>query len=201
MIVAMLPGASEQEIEAAIGHLIGLGFDVHRETGLERTVLACLGMPAGLGPREAHAIEDLNGVASVHRITLPYRLSARRGSGTGTRGLAVVEEPPAGCLVRAPGMSLEELLIEADRRLASQSPGETVTLCEAATRTSLDIASLVQLKEMTHLAVFADVRGLARRLRAPLARAAAAAGADGIIMQNAVEWAPELSALGKERQE
>jgi hypothetical protein len=192
MIVAMLPGASEKEIEAAIGHLIGLGFDVHRETGLERTVLACLGMPAGLGPREAYAIEDLEGVASVHRITLPYKLSARGGGEKVARRLEVVEQPPAGCLVRAAGVSLEELLIEADRRLAA---GETVALCEAATRTGLDVALLVQLKQMTHLAVFADVRDLARRLRLPLARAAVAAGTDGIVMQNAAEWADELAVL------
>ncbi|HEY7855307.1 MAG TPA: hypothetical protein VIC32_02605 [Terriglobales bacterium] len=192
MIVAMLPGASEKEIEAAIGHLIGLGFDIHRETGLERTVLACLGMPAVLGPRDAYAIEDLEGVASVHRITLPYKLSAR-GVGERAAGrLAVVEEPPADCLARAAGMSLEELLMEADRRLER---GETVTLCETAARSSLDIGALVQLRQMTRLAVFADVRGLARRLRGALARAAAAAGADGIIMQDAAEWSEELSGL------
>jgi len=86
VIVAMLPEAGEAEIHGAIAALLDLGFEVHRETGTERTVLACLGQLAdalrvGFDPAEIGA---LPGVAAVHRISAPYRLAARGQRPEGT---------------------------------------------------------------------------------------------------------------------
>lgn len=86
MIVAMAPGAAEEEIQAVIAHLVELGFDVHRETGAERTVLACLGAGDAVRARlDPDAIAALPGVASALRISAPYKLAARAFRPQGTQ--------------------------------------------------------------------------------------------------------------------
>ncbi|MGH9392648.1 MAG: 3-deoxy-7-phosphoheptulonate synthase, partial [Terriglobales bacterium] len=77
----MRPGAAELEIQGVIARLIDLGFDVHRETGAERTVLACLGVRAGF---DAASISALAGVDAVHRISAPYKLAAQAFRPQGT---------------------------------------------------------------------------------------------------------------------
>lgn len=87
MIVAMQPDASEEQIQAVIERLIGLGFDIHRETGVERTVLACIGVQSDFDPRD---IDVLPGVEEAHRISSPYKLAQRAFRPAGT----VVEAGP-----------------------------------------------------------------------------------------------------------
>ncbi|MGH9520736.1 MAG: hypothetical protein ACRD2D_13845, partial [Terriglobales bacterium] len=86
MIVAMAPGAREEEIQAVIAHLVELGFDVHRETGAERTVLACLGAGDAVRARlDPDTIAAMPGVADALRISAPYKLAARAFRREGTR--------------------------------------------------------------------------------------------------------------------
>lgn len=75
-----------------------------------------------------------------------------------------------------------------------------VVLCErgirtfgTATRNTFDVAAIPVLKEETHLPVFADPShaGGRRSLVAPLACAAVAAGADGLLVE--VHPEPELA--------
>ena len=42
MIIAMQPGASEEQITNVIGRLVEKGFEVHRSTGAQQTVLGDL---------------------------------------------------------------------------------------------------------------------------------------------------------------
>ena len=81
MIVVMQSGASEEQIQAVIDRLVALGFDIHRSTGVECTVLGCVGVKAGFDHR---TIELLDGVAEVHRITSPYKLVGRKFRPEGT---------------------------------------------------------------------------------------------------------------------
>jgi 3-deoxy-7-phosphoheptulonate synthase len=90
--------------------------------------------------------------------------------------------------------TVEELLMAADYVL--KEGNEAVLLCERgirtfenATRFTLDLSAVPWLKLHTHLPVIVDPSHAAgdRRLVAPLSRAAAAAGADGLI----VEVAPD----------
>jgi len=81
MIVVMQSGASEEQIQAVINRLVALGFDIHRSTGVECTVLGCVGVKAGFDHR---TIELLDGVAEVHRITSPYKLVGRKFRPEGT---------------------------------------------------------------------------------------------------------------------
>ncbi len=74
MIVVMRPGAPETEIEAAVGKLVACGFDVHRSTGAERTVLGAVGVAADFDPAE---LQLLAGVEQVLRVSSPYKLVSR----------------------------------------------------------------------------------------------------------------------------
>ncbi len=82
MIVAMQPGASEEQIQDVIAHLVQLGFEVHRSTGARQTVLGAVGARADFDIRD---IEVLAGVQEVHRISAPYKLAARSFRPEGTR--------------------------------------------------------------------------------------------------------------------
>jgi 3-deoxy-7-phosphoheptulonate synthase len=93
-------------------------------------------------------------------------------------------------LKRGMSASIEELLYAAEYILAAGN-GQVV-LCErgirtfeTATRNTLDISAVPVLKARTHLPVVVDPSHAAgvRWLVAPLARAAAAVGADGLIVE------------------
>jgi 3-deoxy-7-phosphoheptulonate synthase len=93
-------------------------------------------------------------------------------------------------LKRGTASSIEELLMAAEYIV--REGNSQVMLCERgirtfekATRFTLDIGAVPVLKEETHLPVVVDPSHAAGRrdLVAPLARAAVAAGADGIIVE------------------
>jgi 3-deoxy-7-phosphoheptulonate synthase len=93
-------------------------------------------------------------------------------------------------LKRGLSSSLDELLMAADYVL--KEGNEAVMLCErgirtfeTATRFTLDLGAIPWLKLHTHLPVIVDPSHAAgdRRLVGPLSRAAAAVGADGIIVE------------------
>lgn len=96
----------------------------------------------------------------------------------------------ATLIKRGLAASLDELLMAAEYVLAQGNPN--VMLCErgirtfeTSTRFTLDIAAVPVLKERTHLPVVVDPSHAAGRrdLVLPLSMAAAAAGADGIIVE------------------
>jgi 3-deoxy-7-phosphoheptulonate synthase len=93
-------------------------------------------------------------------------------------------------LKRGLSSSLDELLMAADYILKEGM--DRVMLCErgirtfeTATRFTLDLSAVPWLKLHTHLPVIVDPSHASgdRRLVEPLARAAAAVGADGIIVE------------------
>ena len=101
-------------------------------------------------------------------------------------------------LKRGLSATLEELLMAAEYVLKEGNPN--VLLCERGIRTfetayryTLDLTAVPVLKELTHLPVIVDPSHAAgrRSLVTPLSLAAAAAGADGIIV--AVHPEPEES--------
>jgi len=101
-------------------------------------------------------------------------------------------------LKRGLSSSLDELLMAADYILKEGE--ERVMLCErgirtfeTATRFTLDLGAIPWLKLHTHLPVLVDPSHAAgdRRLVEPLSRAAAAVGADGIIVE--VHEEPDLA--------
>jgi 3-deoxy-7-phosphoheptulonate synthase len=94
-------------------------------------------------------------------------------------------------LKRGPSASIEELLMAAE--YVVKEGNERVILCErgiktfeTALRYTLDLGAVPVLKHETHLPVIVDPSHAAGRrdLVLPLARAAVAAGADGIIVES-----------------
>src|SRR5436309_3332912 len=81
MIIAMQPGASEKQIDNVIERLVMRGFEVHRSTGEQQTVLGAVGAKIDFDVRE---IELLEAVQQVHRISAPYKLVGRTFRPEGT---------------------------------------------------------------------------------------------------------------------
>src|SRR5438270_7277224 len=74
MVIVMEKHTPEDNIERVTGVLIERGFDVHRSTGTEQTVLGVVGDVAKIDTRE---FELFDGVQEVVRISEPYKLSSR----------------------------------------------------------------------------------------------------------------------------
>ena len=93
-------------------------------------------------------------------------------------------------LKRGLANTLEELLMSAEYIMAGGN--EQIILCERGirtfetyTRNTLDLSAVPALKELTHLPVIVDpshATGISRMVR-PMALAAAAAGADGLLIE------------------
>ena len=81
MVVIMQEGASEAQIQHVVEKLVDLGFDIHRSTGVNRTVLGVVGGKVV----DTKEIEILEGVGEVVRITVPYKLASRQFKPESTR--------------------------------------------------------------------------------------------------------------------
>ncbi|MGB9773389.1 MAG: 3-deoxy-7-phosphoheptulonate synthase [Bacteroidota bacterium] len=81
MVVVIEQNASEEVIQHVTKVLREFGFDVHRSTGVNQTVLGAIGVKPDFDIRQ---IEVLPGVAAVYRITEPYKLASRTFRPEGT---------------------------------------------------------------------------------------------------------------------
>ena len=104
------------------------------------------------------------------------------------RGLGEIDKPVL--LKRGMSATIEELLLSAEYIMSGGN--YKVILCERGIRTfetylrnTMDIAAIPVIKSLSHLPVVADPsHGTGRRDKvAPMARAAVAAGADGLIIE------------------
>lgn len=104
------------------------------------------------------------------------------------RALGDVKKPVL--LKRGMSATIEELLLSAEYLMAGGN--HNVILCERGIRTfetymrnTLDIAAIPTIKKLSHLPIVADPsHGTGRRDKvAPMARAAVAAGADGLLIE------------------
>src|SRR3954468_24070586 len=73
MVVVMEERATEEQIEQVVSRLVEMGMDVHRSTGVSRTVLGAVGQ----GHPDKGLIEMLEGVHEVVRISEPYKFASR----------------------------------------------------------------------------------------------------------------------------
>src|SRR5437773_5584321 len=80
MVVVMEERATEAQIENVVKRLIEMGMDVHRSTGVTRTVLGAVGQ----GQPDKGLIEMLDGVHEVVRISSPFKLASRTFKPEGT---------------------------------------------------------------------------------------------------------------------
>jgi 3-deoxy-7-phosphoheptulonate synthase len=81
MIVVMHKNATEEQVNKVVERLVQLGFDVHRSTGVERTILGVIGGKL----IDPGSIELMEGVKEAVRITQPHKLANRSFKPEGTR--------------------------------------------------------------------------------------------------------------------
>jgi 3-deoxy-7-phosphoheptulonate synthase len=74
VVVVMEERATEEQIGRVIAELVEMGLAVHRSTGVSRTVLGVVGRTEVV---EAAALEMLDGVHEVVRVSEPYKLASR----------------------------------------------------------------------------------------------------------------------------
>jgi 3-deoxy-7-phosphoheptulonate synthase len=74
MVIVMEKHAPEEKVERVVAELSGRGFDVHRSTGSDQTVLGVVGNIETIDPRE---FELFDGVQEVVRVSEPYKLTSR----------------------------------------------------------------------------------------------------------------------------
>jgi 3-deoxy-7-phosphoheptulonate synthase len=141
------------------------------------------GMPIVTELMDARDIEAVLGVADVVQIGARNMQNYPLLSEIGRAGIPVL-------LKRGLSSTLEELLMASEYIL--KEGNEAVMLCERGIRTfetayrfTLDLMAVPVLKELTHLPVIVDPSHAAGRrdLVEPLSLAAAAVGADGIIVE------------------
>jgi 3-deoxy-7-phosphoheptulonate synthase len=133
-----------------------------------------------MDPRDVEAVVDLADVIQIGARNMQnFMLLAE----VGRADMPVL-------LKRSPSAEISELLMAAE--YVVREGNDRVMLCERgiktfeqATRYTLDVAAVPVLKQETHLPVVVDPSHPAGRrdLVLPLARAAVAAGADGIIVE------------------
>jgi 3-deoxy-7-phosphoheptulonate synthase len=133
-----------------------------------------------LDPRHVEAVVEVADVVQIGARNMQnFMLLAELGR---------IDKPVL--LKRGPSASVEELLMAAE--YVAKEGNEQIILCERGiktfertTRYTLDLGSVAVLKIETHLPVIVDPSHAAGRrdLVLPLARAAAAVGADGIIVE------------------
>jgi 3-deoxy-7-phosphoheptulonate synthase len=81
MLVVMQQGATDGTIQAVIDRLVGMGFTVHRSTGVTHTVLGGVGPVDDFDPAD---FEAMDGVKECHRIVSPYKLVSKNFKPQGT---------------------------------------------------------------------------------------------------------------------
>ena len=80
MVVVMQERATDAQVEHVVARLVEMGMDVHRSTGVARTVLGAVGQ----GRPDKGLIEMMEGVQEVVRISEPYKLASRTFRPEGT---------------------------------------------------------------------------------------------------------------------
>lgn len=74
MVIILEKNATDEQVENVIKHLESYGFQVHKSTGVERTIIGAIGVQPNFDTRK---ISILDGVAEVYRVTTPYKLASR----------------------------------------------------------------------------------------------------------------------------
>jgi len=74
MVVVMEERATEEQVQRVVAVLVDMGYDVHRSTGVSRTVIGAVGAKATGDPG---LVEVLEGVYEVVRISEPYKRASR----------------------------------------------------------------------------------------------------------------------------
>src|SRR5207249_4789692 len=209
MVVVMQEGATEEQIQRVINKLMEMGFDIHRSTGVAQSVLGAVGVKPDFDHRD---IELLEGVQEVHRISSPYKLASRQFRPEGSvvqlgKGVAVGAEQvvmmagPCSVETAAQVDTIAAFVAEQGVRVLRggafkprTSPysfqglgqkGLEIIRQTADKYNLLDVSPMPVVQKLSHLPIITDPsHATGRRDKVvPMARAAVAAGADGLLVE------------------
>ena len=200
MIIIVKPETKKERVNDLIHWIESQNLRTHLSTGDYSTIIGVIGDTSKL---DSDLIRGLDIVENVKRVSEPYKNANRKFHPqdsviqVGARNMQNFEllkelghtRKPI-LLKRGLANTLQELLMSAEYIMAGGN--ENVILCErgirtfeTATRNTLDLSAVAALHEMTHLPVIVDpshATGVARYVK-PMAMAAAACGADGLIIE------------------
>ncbi len=74
MVVILQKNVTEAQVENVVKHLEDYGFQIHKSTGAERTIIGAIGVKPNFDVR---IISILEGVDEVYRVTTPFKLASR----------------------------------------------------------------------------------------------------------------------------
>jgi len=74
VVVILENSATKEQIENVIKYLEDYGFQIHKSTGVQRTVIGAIGVQPGFDTRK---VKILDGVADVYRVTAPFKQASR----------------------------------------------------------------------------------------------------------------------------
>ncbi|MBU2493661.1 MAG: 3-deoxy-7-phosphoheptulonate synthase [Bacteroidetes bacterium] len=74
MVVVLENNISEEQINEIVKQLEDFGFQIHKSTGVQKTILGAIGVKPNFDTRK---VKILKGVADVYRVTAPYKLASR----------------------------------------------------------------------------------------------------------------------------
>src|SRR2546427_159914 len=197
----MRHGATPEEVEKVISVIQEMGYQAQPMPGAQRTAVGLIGND---GRVDASRLEGLPGVHEVIHVSQPYKQVSRewkaestvvRLSGGvafgNTEGVAIAGRCGKPVLLkRGISATVQELLLSAEYLLAEGN--HDVILCErgvrsfdTATRNLFDLTAIPVVHKLSHLPIIADPsHGTGLRDKViPMARAAIAAGADGIMVE------------------
>src|SRR5207245_433767 len=205
MIIVLKPDATEKEIEHVMDRVRELGLSPHLSKGQERTIIGVIGDDRLLAN---HPLRAIPGVEEVVPILAPWKLAGREfkkddtiievsGGKIGARNMQNFEllkevgayDKPV-LLKRGLSATIKEWLLSAEYIMSRGN--KNVMLCERGIRTfeaqyrnTLDLSAVPALKALSHLPVIVDPSHATGKweLVAPMAKAAIAAGADGLLIE------------------
>src|SRR2546423_139750 len=202
LLIVMAPGATADQTEHVVSRLQEAGVDARVSRGREATVIGAIGehellasLPlqgypgAEQGLQIVTELMDPRHVEEVLEVADVIQIGARNMQNFLLLSEIGRADRPV-LIKRGASASVEELLMAAE--YVAKEGNERIILCErgiktfeTATRFTLDLGAVAVLKQETHLPVIVDPSHAAgkRELVLPLARAAAAVGADGIIVE------------------
>jgi 3-deoxy-7-phosphoheptulonate synthase len=196
LLIVMGAQASDEQVDEVVARLEEAGASAHVSRGREATVIGAIEALELLAEARAETglplvteLMDPRDVEAVVEIADVIQIGARNMQNFNLLS-EVGRSPKPVLLKRGPSASIEELLMAAE--YVVKEGNAEVILCERgiktferSTRYTLDLSAIPVLKHETHLPVIVDPSHAAgkRDLVLPLARAAVAAGADGIIVE------------------
>src|SRR5439155_120789 len=198
VLIVMRHGATEAEVRRVIAVIEEMGYKARPMPGVQRTAVGLVGNDGRVDASRLEGLPGLlicteamdpEGVGYVAEVADIIQIGARNMQNSTLLKAAGRAKKPV-LLKRGMAATIEELLLSAEYVLAEGN--HDVILCERGirgfdtdTRNVFDLTAIPVVHKLSHLPIIADPsHGTGLRDKViPMARAAVAAGADGLMVE------------------